>query len=158
MRFDKSKDITASRIVNDFRENNLVEIFRKYGEVSQARLLAEKIINNRPINSARQLKIICEKVVGWKNKKIHPATTVFQALRIAVNDELNNLETILRSLDNIIAPKGIIAIISFHSLEDRLVKINFRQLIENGKFEYVGEKFILPTEEEIAQNESGESW
>ncbi|KKP88962.1 MAG: Ribosomal RNA small subunit methyltransferase H [Berkelbacteria bacterium GW2011_GWA2_35_9] len=152
MRFDESQNLTARSVVNHYSEKELGNILAKYGEIRGAFSLAKKIVEARPIKTALELKKILEQNYQTRKGKINPATLVFQALRIEVNNELKNLENFLKSIKNILNPGGIVAIISFHSLEDRLVKNYFRKLVESGEFEYLGEKLITPSAEEIAQN------
>ncbi len=131
MRMDTRCRRTAADLLNQAAEEELADIFFYYGEERQARRIAARIVARRksePFTTTRQLVELIEEAVPrrFHPKKIHVATKVFQALRIAVNRELDNLEKILAGLDAIIRPGGRICIISFHSLEDRLVKNAFR--------------------------------
>jgi 16S rRNA (cytosine1402-N4)-methyltransferase len=131
MRMDVRRTETAADLLNHVSEEELADIFYFYGEERQARRIAANIVDARRSQNfvtTDQLVSIVEKSVPrrfWP-KKIHVATKVFQALRIAVNGELDNLEKILGTLDRVVVPGGRICIISFHSLEDRLVKRSFR--------------------------------
>ncbi|PIP51697.1 16S rRNA (cytosine(1402)-N(4))-methyltransferase [Candidatus Berkelbacteria bacterium CG_4_8_14_3_um_filter_33_6] len=152
MRFDESKKLTAHTIVNFYSEKELGNILAKFGEVKGAYGIAKKIVEDRPIKTTFELKRLLEQNYQTRKGKINPATLVFQALRIEVNSELKNLENFLKSINNILNTGGIVAIISFHSLEDRLVKNYFYQLVESGEFKYLKNKLIVPSAEEIAQN------
>lgn len=152
MRYDRSQKLTAHSIVNFYSEKDLGKVIALHGEMRGAFAIAKKMVEARPIKTAIELKKILENNYRIRKGKINPATLVFQALRIEVNSELENLENFLKSLKNTINPSGIVAIISFHSLEDRLVKNYFCQLVESGEFEYLDEKLITPSVEEINQN------
>ena len=124
MRMDRDQQLTAADLVNKSSEAELVDILRRYGEEPRASKIARAIVGSRPLDSTDQLaKIIAQaKHSGRFKSKIHPATKSFQALRIAVNDELAQLEMSLPVWIELLAPGGKLAIISFHSLEDRIVK------------------------------------
>jgi len=127
MRFDPTKGLTAADLVNTLDEKELADIIWRYGEERYSRRIATAIVGNRPINRTEQLAGLVRKVVGGSKSRIDPATRTFQALRIAVNKELLTLEKALPELANILDKGGRIAIISFHSLEDRIVKSFFRR-------------------------------
>jgi 16S rRNA (cytosine1402-N4)-methyltransferase len=121
MRMDQSQALTAGIIVNSYDEAQLTDILRRYGEEPKAKQIASMIVAARPIESTTDLAAIAAK--AWPGySRVHPATRTFQAIRIAVNDELGLIERSLPLWFNLLAPGGRIAIISFHSLEDRLVK------------------------------------
>jgi 16S rRNA (cytosine1402-N4)-methyltransferase len=122
MRMDQSQSLTAEQIVNSYRTEDLAGLIRQYGEEPRAKQIASLIVNNRPIKTTEQLSSIV--ALAWPGySKVHPATRTFQALRIAVNDELELIRKSLPIwLDDLLAPGGRIVVISFHSLEDRLVK------------------------------------
>jgi len=121
MRMDQSQSLDAATIVNSYDEAQLADIIRRYGEEPKARKIAGLIVAHRPINTTDELAAIVAK--AWPGRsRVHPATRTFQALRIAVNDELAQLEQSLPLWLQLLAPGGRIAVISFHSLEDRLVK------------------------------------
>ncbi len=125
MRMDQQQELTADKIVNEYNEEQLAEILRNYGEEPRARKIAHSIVANRPIRSTEALaKIVALAKPGQAKAKrrINPATRTFQALRIAVNDELNLLQQALPVWIDLLAPGGRIVVISFHSLEDRIVK------------------------------------
>jgi 16S rRNA (cytosine1402-N4)-methyltransferase len=120
---------TAAELVNSVGEEELVSILWRYGEERRSRAVARALVRARPLNSTDDLRRLVEKVVGWRRgQKIHPATRVFQALRIAVNDELGQLERFLEPAARSLRPGGRMAVISFHSLEDRMVKHGFARL------------------------------
>jgi 16S rRNA (cytosine1402-N4)-methyltransferase len=121
MRMDQSQSLTAAKIVNSYSEAALADLLRRYGEEPKARRIASLIVAERPFNSTKQLAAVVARAWPGRNR-VHPATRTFQALRIAVNDELELLEQSLPLWIKLLAPGGRLAIISFHSLEDRLVK------------------------------------
>ncbi|HXZ94854.1 MAG TPA: 16S rRNA (cytosine(1402)-N(4))-methyltransferase RsmH [Dehalococcoidia bacterium] len=122
MRFDPGQGLTASDIVNSFSEQELSRLIERYGEERHSRRIARHIIQNRPIATTVELARLVEQVLGGKRTKIHPATRTFMALRIAVNSELQNLEQALNQTPNLLRPGGRLTVISYHSLEDRIVK------------------------------------
>ncbi|MFN9598961.1 MAG: 16S rRNA (cytosine(1402)-N(4))-methyltransferase RsmH, partial [Dolichospermum sp.] len=124
MRMNQQQSLTAGDIINEWDEKELADIFFKYGEERLSRKIARRIVENRPFNTTTELANAIAYSVPPKYRygRIHPATRVFQALRIAVNDELNVLETLIEKAPTALIPGGKIAIISFHSLEDRIVK------------------------------------
>ncbi len=126
MRFSPDQELTAADIVNNFPEQAVAEILQRYGEELRARQIARRIIANRPIRSTSKLVKVVEQVLR-KRRKIHMATRTFQALRIAVNKELENLESALKQAIDVLGSGGRIAVISFHSLEDRIVKKFFER-------------------------------
>lgn len=154
MRMDQRQILTAEEIINTASEADINSILKEYGEEPKARAIANRIVKNRPFKSTSELKALVEQV--WKGKsRIHPATRTFQAFRIAVNDELNILSLSMEYWLKLLKPGGKIAIISFHSLEDRLVK-NF--LAENSGDNYDSTLSLLtkhpirPSNNEIAHN------
>ena len=151
------RNLTAAEVINSFNEKDLADIFWKYGEERFSRQIAKKIVEERKrgrILTTFELVEIIKKAVPkfYEKGRLHPATRVFQALRIYVNRELENLETLLKNLPKIFKLKGRVVIISFHSLEDRLVKNYFRQMAKEGYAEILTKKPITPTEEEIRNN------
>lgn len=125
MRMDRSQELTAGRIINTYDAQLLADIFREYGEIRNARKLAERLVEQRPYETTDELAKKIAQMQGRKGR-IHPATKVFQALRIAVNNELAQLEEALPLWISMLARGGRIGVISFHSLEDRLVKQAFK--------------------------------
>lgn len=133
MRMDRRQNLTADDIVNKWSERDLAEIFVKYGEEKpgRAKMLAREIVHHRPVKGTKELAdIIASKS---RYSKTHPATQIFQAIRIVVNKELEEIEKTLPLLPKILNPKGRVALITFHSLEDRLVKEYFREVSEYGE-------------------------
>jgi len=151
MRMDQTQDLTAAEIINHWSEADLARIFYEYGEERLSRRLARQIVQQRPFQTTTDL---AEAIARWVPAKyrygrIHPATRVFQGLRIAVNDELGSLETLIAKAPIWLKPGGRIGIISFHSLEDRIVKHHFR---ESENLKVLTKKPILPSEEEQQTN------
>jgi len=126
MRMDKSSSLSAAEVVNEYSQEQLENILLEYGELRNFKKIASEIIKNRPFNSAKELSEGMKKYLPYA-KKIHPATLLLQAIRIEVNDELGELKNLLKALENADLQSAIIAIISFHSLEDRIVKQTFAQ-------------------------------
>lgn len=127
MRMDRSQELTAETIVNSYSEADLSDVLRRYGEEPKAGRIAREIVRSRPLRTTGELAAIAAK--AWPGRsRVHPATRTFQALRIAVNDELGQLEESLPLWPELLNPGGRIGIISFHSLEDRLVKQAFKEL------------------------------
>ncbi len=155
MRMDKGAFLTASDIVNSFSESELVDIFVRFGEEKAASRIARAIVlarRRKKIDTTRQLADIVESVVGTKRGRLHPATRVFQALRIVVNDELSQLREGLNKAFMLTAPGGRIGVISFHSLEDRLVKRAFKNASLSGGWRPVTKKPIRPSSAELKLN------
>jgi 16S rRNA (cytosine1402-N4)-methyltransferase len=122
MRFNPQQTLSAAGLVNDLPESELANLIWRTGEEPHSRKIARAIVNSRPISTTRQLAELISKVSGGQRGKIHPATRTFQALRIAVNEELQAVAAVLPKALNAMMPGGRTAIIAFHSLEDRLVK------------------------------------
>ena len=151
MRMNQQQSLTAGDIINEWDEKELADIFFKYGEERLSRRIARRIIEKRPFDTTTELAnaIAYSVPPKYRHGRIHPATRVFQALRIAVNDELKVLETLIEKAPNALIPEGRIAIISFHSLEDRPVKHGLRN---SDSLRVLTKKPIIATEEEIKQN------
>lgn len=151
------QELTAKIVLNDFSEEALANIIFAYGEERFARRIARGIVEYRqkkPIELTSQLSDIVKKSIPYRfqSRKINPATKTFQAIRIAVNNELEIIkETILRA-PLYLAPQGRLAIISFHSLEDRIVKQTFRELAQRGVGEVITTRPIIPSDEELLEN------
>lgn len=150
-------DITASMIVNEWSEESIANILYGYGNERFSRRIAREIVLSRekgPINTTTDLVNIINRAVPffYKNSRINPATKTFQALRIAVNDELGSLNEFLEKSIEYLNPGGRISIISFHSLEDRLVKQFFKKLRQEQKALVLTKKPIIPSEEELKSN------
>ena len=155
MRMDRRQDFSAYDVVNHYKESQLVDIFVRFGEESpgRAKMLAREIVHHRPITSTKQLADI---ILGKsKYSRTHPAARVFQAIRIAVNDELGEIERTLPLLPKLLNPNGRVGIITFHSLEDRLVKDYFREVSSHGEeslLSIVTKKPIVADPQEIVIN------
>lgn len=158
MRYDgDTNKLTAEKIINDWPEEEIEKILKEYGQERFAKKITKEIIQQRetrPIKATTQLvEIIRRATPGWyQHRRIHFATKTFQALRIAVNEELNNLERTLPQVVEVLETEGRIVIISFHSLEDRIVKNFFRKESKNGQLKILTKKPIKPTEKEISFN------
>jgi len=166
MRFDPTKDLTAEIILNNWSEQQIAEILFKYGEERRSRKIAEEIVANRPFKSTKQLAELIKSVISSKKQKIHPATRSFQALRIAVNSELDAVEEVLHLSVKHLTPGGRLTVISFHSLEDRIAKNIFRdyskalrdetdpmnRIIREPITKLITKKPIVATETEIREN------
>ena len=155
-------DLTAREIVNNWEEKTLADIFYGFGEERYARRVAKAIVEERKkklINTTFDLVKIVEESIGkfYKGKKINPATKVFQALRIATNGELSNLEKVIEKGFHKLTTGGRIAIISFHSLEDRIVKRAFVELKNSGSAKIITKKPLIPTNFEIKENPKSRS-
>lgn len=148
---------TAYDIVNEWDEENIADVIYGYGEERQSRKIARAIVARRavsPIKTAAELAEVIASVMPpfYKKAKINPATKTFQALRIAVNDELGVLETFISKASALLATQGRLAIITFHSLEDRIVKLRFKDLVATGDFSLVNKKPITASDEELKAN------
>lgn len=145
MRMDRTRGTTARQVLNSASESELADIFFLYGEERRSRSIAKRIVMARPIETTTQLA----ELTGPRRGKIHPATRVFQALRIYVNDELENLKRGMVAGTRLLRTGGRIAVISFHSLEDRIVKHYFR---ETPVLRVITRKPVIATEQELEQN------
>ncbi|MCD6541120.1 16S rRNA (cytosine(1402)-N(4))-methyltransferase RsmH [Candidatus Bipolaricaulota bacterium] len=152
MRMDPSQDLTAYEIVNRWPEQDIARILREHGEERYAGRIARAIVKSRPIETTTQLARIVAHCYPPGYHRIHPATRTFQALRIAVNDELNALREGLLAAIKVLRPGGVVVAISFHSLEDRIVKRTFRQRWIAGEVEILTKKPLTPTAEEVEKN------
>lgn len=160
MRMDRRRSLTAADVINSWDERALADIFFKYGEERLSRRIARRIVERRPFETTTELASAIASVVPRqyrygksrsqaRQKTIHPATRVFQALRIVVNDELTSLDTFLNRAPNWLNSGGRIAIISFHSLEDRIVKNALRS---SPLLQVLTKKPIIPQADELEQN------
>jgi 16S rRNA (cytosine1402-N4)-methyltransferase len=127
MRFSPDQATSAADIVNGYSEQELAHIIKTYGEELSSRQIARKIVQKRPFTTSRQLAQVIEEAVGGRHGKIHPATRTFQALRIEVNNEMENLESVLSQAVSLLGFGGRLVVISYHSLEDRIVKQFFQR-------------------------------
>lgn len=178
MRMDQTQSLTAYEVVNNWSYEELVKIFYRYGEDSFSKQIARKIEKTReekPIETTFELVDVIKSALPAKvrNAKGHPAKKIFQAIRIAVNDELNELETVLEEALSLLKPNGRLSVISFHSLEDRIVKETFQRYgkakkvdkripvmpneIQEEPYRIITRKPILPSEEELEENNRSHS-
>jgi 16S rRNA (cytosine1402-N4)-methyltransferase len=163
MTMDTRQTLTAEEIVNHYDERQLADLIYQFGEERRSRRIARAIVRERPIRNTTHLAEVVEKAVPRApfrrryKSQIHPATRTFQAIRIAVNDELGEIEKLLETAPLMLAPKGRIAVISFHSLEDRAVKHSFRQWNAQGVLEVLTRRVVRPSVEEIADNPASRS-
>ena len=128
MRFDTSQRLTADTIVNRYSEKELADTIYQYGEERRSRRIARAIVNSRPVRTTTHLAEIVSNSVGRHRGRIHPATRTFQAIRIAVNDEFSNMRQGLEGATNVLRSGGRLAVITYHSLEDRIVKNTLRKM------------------------------
>jgi 16S rRNA (cytosine1402-N4)-methyltransferase len=167
MRFNMEQKLTAAEVVNTWTEKDLAQIIWEFGEEPKSRQIATAIITNRPVATTHQLAAVILRVYKGKRGKVHPATRTFQALRMAVNDELDTLEKGLKEAFSALCSGGRLAVISFHSLEDRKVKQYFQyesrdcicppeQLVcicgHKASIKLLTKKAIIPSQEEIGKN------
>jgi 16S rRNA (cytosine1402-N4)-methyltransferase len=164
MRIDESLETTAADIINEFDEESLANLIYQYGQDRASRRIARYIVRRRqhePITTTGQLAQVVVAALGTPGRKhrsrIHPATRTFQALRIVVNHELENLERLLDAAPELLAKDGYLAIISYHSLEDGRVKRDFKENQSQGIYRVVTKKPIVPSDEEIAANRRARS-
>lgn len=162
MRKDRSLKVSAGEVINNFSEAELARIFREYGEVGNPEKLAKKIIERRlfaPVESTRQLREIVEQLDGRRLKKgrVHPAARVFQALRIFVNKELEGVDQFLEKLPDYLNRGARIVYLTYHSIEDRIVKRGFKSLRDKGKITILKPFPMFPSPEEILQNQASRS-
>ena len=153
MRMDTRTGETAEQVVNQEDENELADLIYEFGEERRSRRIARAIVRARPITTTAELaRVISAAAPSMKGDKIHPATRTFQALRIRVNDELGEIRTLLESAPSLLKPGGRLVVISFHSLEDRIVKDAFREAGRNKVFEVLTKKPVIAGEEEERRN------
>ncbi len=167
MRFGPGQSTTAADIVNRYAEEDIAAILREYGQERHSRLIARRVVASRPIRTTRELAGMIEHLPGMVPGRIHPATRTFQALRIAVNRELDSLQEALGQAVSILAPGGRLVVISYHSLEDRMVKHFMRQQSRtclcppevpvcacghSPTLRLVNRKPLTPSEAEVADN------
>jgi 16S rRNA (cytosine1402-N4)-methyltransferase len=172
MRFSDNQVLTATDLINILPESRLAQLIYEYGEEHHSRQIARLIVKNRPVVSTINLAQIIELAVGGRQTKIHPATKTFQALRIAVNHELENLEGALNQATNCLNRKGRLVVISYHSLEDRIVKQFMKRETmsclcpaqvpvcncgHSPTFKLISKKVITPTSSEVEKNSRSRS-
>lgn len=154
MRMDQRQELTADYVVNTYKQKELEAILREYGEEPKARQIASLLVENRPINTTTKLaEIVAQAWPGYS--RVHPATRTFQALRIAVNDELRLVKETLPIMVKLLAPGGRLAIITFHSLEDRIVKRYFSGVAGDRydtDIRLLTKKPVIPSQNELVLN------
>jgi 16S rRNA (cytosine1402-N4)-methyltransferase len=151
MRMDRSRGRTAADIVNYESEKELADLIFKLGEERRSRKIARAIVRARPIQTTGQLAKLIEGAAP-RTGKLHPATLTFMALRIAVNEEMEELDALLASLPKLVKPGGRVVIVTFMSLEDRKVKQSFQALAKDGRATILTRHVARPTEEETREN------
>jgi 16S rRNA (cytosine1402-N4)-methyltransferase len=159
MRMDRRQDLTAEAVVNSYKEKDLANIIFLYGEERYSRRIAKSIVYNgrkQRIRSCSELAAIVEKSIGRRGR-IHPATRTFQALRIEVNRELEELPAALEAATELLDAGGRLCVLSYHSLEDRIVKNAFRSFAKEGLFNIITKKPLVPGKEEQRANPSSRS-
>ena len=153
MRMDPRSGLTAEQVVNQADEEELANLIYEFGEERRSRRIARAIVRARPITTTAELaKVVSVAAPSMKGDKIHPATRTFQALRIRVNDELQEIQSLLRSAGSLLKPGGRLVLISFHSLEDRLVKDALRDGAKAGRYELLTKKPVVAAEQEALRN------
>jgi 16S rRNA (cytosine1402-N4)-methyltransferase len=155
MRMDPRSERTAEQVVNHLDERQLADVIYEFGEERRSRRIARAICRSRPIRSTAHLAEVISAAARPMNqaeRRIHPATRTFQALRIFVNRELDDLKALLEAAPRILKPGGRVVVISFHSLEDRIVKDAFREGTQKGYFSVLTKKPVIATDEESDRN------
>ena len=153
MRMDTRSGETAEQVVNQEDENELADLIYEFGEERRSRRIARAIVRARPISTTAELaQVISAAAPSMKGDKIHPATRTFQALRIRVNNELGEIQSLLKSAGSLLKPGGRLVLISFHSLEDRLVKDAFKAAKDAKVFEVLTKKPVVAAEQEQMRN------
>ena len=153
MRMNPQAELTAEQVVNRLDERTLADLIYEFGEERRSRRIARAIVRSRPIRTSTQLaEVIAAAARPMKSERIHPATRTFQALRIFVNRELDDLQALLKAAPRVLKPGGRLVIISFHSLEDRIVKDALRDGVKQNYYRLLTKKPVSPGEEEIYRN------
>jgi 16S rRNA (cytosine1402-N4)-methyltransferase len=153
MRMDPRSELTAEQVVNRLDEKTLADVIYEFGEERRSRRIARAIVRSRPIQTTAQLaQVISAAVRSMKPEKIHPATRTFQAIRIFVNRELDDLRELLSAAPKMMKPDGRLVVISFHSLEDRIVKDALREGARQGAYRLLTKKPVTATAEEVDRN------
>jgi 16S rRNA (cytosine1402-N4)-methyltransferase len=144
---------TAEQVVNHIDERELADVIYEFGEERRSRRIARAIVRSRPIRTTTQLvEVVAAAARSMKHERIHPATRTFQALRIFVNRELDDLKALLEAAPRVLKPGGRLVVISFHSLEDRIVKDATREGAKQGWYQVLTKKPVTASEEEIDRN------
>ncbi len=158
MRMDTRSGVTAGQVVNQADEEDLANLIYEFGEERRSRRIARAIVRARPVLTTAELaRVVSAAAPAMKQDKIHPATRTFQALRIHVNDELGEIRALLRDAPGLLKPKGRLVVISFHSLEDRLVKDAFRSGPDAARWQELTRKPVVASEAEIERNSRSRS-
>jgi len=153
MRQDTRSSLTAAQVVNEASERELADLIYEYGDERRSRRIARAIVRGRPITTTGQLsRIVASAAPAMKQDRIHPATRTFQALRIYVNRELDEIRALLEAAPTLLKPSGRLVVISFHSLEDRIVKDSLRDGAHKGIWEVLTRKPVVADEDEINRN------
>jgi len=153
MRMDTRSGPDAAQVVNEESERELANLIYEYGEERRSRRIARAIVRGRPVTTTGQLaRIVATAAPAMKQDRIHPATRTFQALRIYVNRELDEIRALLEAAPKLLKPSGRLVVISFHSLEDRIAKDSLREGAHKGIWEILTKKPVTPDEEEIEMN------
>jgi 16S rRNA (cytosine1402-N4)-methyltransferase len=155
MRMNPQAEVTAEQVVNQFDEVTLANLIYEFGEERRSRRIARAIVRSRPISTTAELAVVISAAARPMNqaeRRIHPATRSFQALRIFVNRELDELQGLLKAAPQPLKPGGRLVIISFHSLEDRMVKDAFRDGVKQGHYKALMKKPLSASEEEVDRN------
>ncbi len=155
MRMNPQAELTAEQVVNRMDERELANVIYEFGEERRSRRIARAIVRSRPIRTTAQLAEVISAAARPMNKaerRIHPATRTFQALRIFVNRELDDLRELLNAAPQLLKPGGRLVVISFHSLEDRIVKDSLREGVKQGHYRLLTKKPVTATEEEVDRN------
>ncbi len=153
MRMDPRSELSAHQVVNQADEEDLANLIYEFGEERRSRRIARAIVRARPIHTTAELaRVVSAAAHAMKGDKIHPATRTFQALRIRTNNELGEIQSLLGSAESLLKPAGRVALISFHSLEDRLVKDAFREAQRTGTLTVLTRKPLIAGEEESRRN------
>ncbi len=155
MRMNPQAGRTAEQVVNQVDEVTLANLIYEFGEERRSRRIARAIVRSRPIRTTAQLAdviSVAARPMNQAERRIHPATRTFQALRIFVNDELKELQALLNAAPQLLKPGGRLVVISFHSLEDRIVKDSLRDGVKQGYYESLTKKPVTASEEEIDRN------
>ena len=165
MRMNPDAELTADQVVNQFGESDLADLIYEFGEERRSRRIARAIVRARPVRTTAHLAQVVSAAARpiphakgkGKGKGIHPATLTFQAIRIFVNRELEDLDALLLAAPKVVKPGGRLVVISFHSLEDRMVKDAVRDGARDGVWEPLVKKPVIASDEEIAENSRARS-
>ncbi len=153
MRMNPREGVTAAQVVNQFGEKQLADLIYEFGEERRSRRIARAIVRARPISTTAQLaRVVSAAAPAMKSERIHPATRTFQALRIYVNQELGQIEALLKAAPALLKPGGRLVVISFHSLEDRIAKDALREGARQGIYEVLTRKPVTASAEEMDRN------